>query len=668
MQYLKTLIEKNFLEYASYVIKDRAIPQVEDGLKPVQRRILHTMMKLDDGKFNKVANIIGDAMKLHPHGDASIGAALVVLANKDYFLEKQGNFGNLLTGDPASAARYIEARLTPLAKEVLFNPELTEFEDSYDGRNQEPRVLPCKIPSTLLLGTDGIAVGMATSILPHNFNEVLKAQIAFLKEEDFQLYPDFLTGGLMDVTHYQEGNGKVKVRARMTVTDDKTVLIQDVPHGVTSEALIASIHEASTKGKLKIAAIHDYTTDTLAVEVKAARGVKADDLLKPLYAFTQCEVSLSVNLLVISDRYPTQMTVSGVVKHNTCRLLDILEKELRLALHKAEKKWHEKLLEILFVEHQLYQHIQASKSYEAALHTTQQALQPFQEKFQQPIEAQDIEKLLNIPIKRISLFDLEKNRKGLKTLEKEIRRTRRTLKNMTQYAINYLTHLLKEYGAQFPRKTEITTFEEIKRQEIVLTQQKVGWQPQEGYLGTTLKSDTQFVCSDYDRLVIFYKDGTYRVVRVPEKLFIGMEVERVAKVDPKEIFNLIYFMDSTKVCYAKRFVVKGFILDKDYPLFAKKKGARIAHLSSGDGVRVEVHYVPTPRMQKRKETYAFDNWAVKGMGARGNRISTKPVKRIKHLKKHPAEAEVLETEQLELVQTQSPQEAYGNSRKIIGNF
>lgn len=651
MQYLKTLIEKNFLEYASYVIKDRAIPQVEDGLKPVQRRILHTLMKLDDGKFNKVANIIGDTMKLHPHGDASIGAALVVLANKEYFLEKQGNFGNILTGDPASAARYIEARLTPLAKEVLFNPELTEFEASYDGRNQEPLTLPCKIPSTLLLGTEGIAVGMATSILPHNFNEVLQAQIAFLKQEAFRLYPDFLTGGLMDASHYQDGNGKVKVRARMEVTDEKTVLIQDVPHGVTAETLIASIHEAANRGKLKISSIHDYTTDHIAVEVKAARGVKAHDLLNPLYAFTHCEVSLSVNLLVISERYPTQMTVTAVVEHNTRRLLDILEQELRLALHKAEKKWHEKLLEILFVEHQMYQKIQACKSYEASLNTIGLALQGFAEQFQQPICEEDIEKLLNIPIKRISLFDLQKNRKELKKIEKEIRQTRQTLKNMTQHAINYIGNLLNKYGKQFPRKTEITTFEGFKLQEIVLTKQKVGWQSEEGYVGTVVKSETQFACSDYDRLVIFFKDGTYRVIRVPEKLFIGTEVVQVAKVDPNETFNLIYFMDSTKVCYAKRFVVKGFILDKDYPLFAPKQGAKILHLSTGHGVGVEVHYVPAPRLKKLKEDFAFDNLAVKGMGARGNRISTKPVKRIKLLKKHQA-ADFVETEQLELVQTQ----------------
>lgn len=652
MQYLKPLLEKNFLEYASYVIKDRAIPQVEDGFKPVQRRILDTMRKLDDGKFNKVANIIGDTMKLHPHGDASIGAALVVLANKEYFIEKQGNFGNILTGDPASAARYIEARLTPLAKEVLFNPELTEVEDSYDGRNQEPIVLPCKIPSTLLLGTEGIAVGMATAILPHNFNEVLKAQIAFLKQEAFELYPDFLSGGLIDVSQYQDGNGKVKVRARIEVVDEKTVLIQDVPHGVTSEILIASIHEASTKGKLKISAINDYTTETIAIEVKAARGIKAEELLKPLYAFTNCEISLSVNLLVISERYPAEMTVTSVVEHNTKRLLEILEKELRLELSKAEQKWHERLLEILFVEHKIYQEIETSESYEMAMNAVTTAFLPFQEQFKRPLIEKDIEKLLNIPIKRISFFDLEKNHEGVKDLEQEILRIRRDLQNMTQYAIDYITSLLDKYGEQFPRKTEITTFEGIKLQEIAFTNQKVGWQPDEGYLGSSVKSEIQFVCSDYDRLVIFQKDGTYRIIRVPEKLFIGTNVAHVAKVDAKEVFNLIYFMDSTRICYAKRFVVKGFILDKDYELFEKKKGAKIVHLNTGNAVRVEVQYAPAPRLKKLKEEYSFDDLAVKGIGVRGNRISTKPVRRIKLLKNNQIVAEVQDTEKLAWVETE----------------
>ena len=649
MQYLKPLIEKNFLEYASYVIKDRAIPHGEDGLKPVQRRILHTMMKMDDGKFNKVANIIGDTMKLHPHGDASISAALVVMANKEYFVERQGNFGNIFTGDPASAARYIEARLTPLALEVLFHPELTELEDSYDGRNQEPVVLPCKIPNTLLLGSEGIAVGMATSILPHNFNEVLQAQIAFLKNEPFALFPDFLTGGMMDVSQYQEGNGKVRVRARIEVVDDKTVLIRDIPYGMTTETLIASVHEASTKGKLKISSIDDYTSDKPAIEIKAARGIKADSLLKPLYAFTHCEISLSVNFLVILDQNPVQMSVTSLLEHNTKRLLTLLENELRLELNKTEAKWHAKQLAILFIEHKLYLLIETCESYEAAVTRVCQALIPFENKFKQAVKDTDVEKLLNIPIKRISKFDLQKDQKDLKILEKEIRRLRRILKDIPQYAIEYLSKLLQKYGAQYPRRCELTSFEEIKLKEIALTNQKVAWQSDEGYLGSALKSDIQFVCSDYDRLVIFQNDGTYRVIRVPEKLFIGTNVYHVAKVDLEEIFNLIYFVDSTKVCYAKRFIVKGYILDKEYELFPKKKGAKIAYLAPGKEEVVQIQYIPAPRLRILKEEFCFAKLSVKGIGAKGNRISAKPIRRIKPLRLRQKLEEASDVVQLDLM-------------------
>ncbi len=631
MEYLKPLMDKNFLEYASYVIKDRAIPNVEDGVKPVQRRILQTMFKMDDGKYHKVANIIGDTMKLHPHGDASIGAALVVLANKDYFIDKQGNFGNILTGDPASAARYIEARLTPLAKEVLFNPELTDFEDSYDGRNKEPLVFPCKIPVALLLGSDGIAVGMSTSILPHNFNEVLKAQIAYLRGESVELYPDFPTGGLIDISNYQGGMGKVKIRAKVDVVDDKSLVIREVPFGVTTESLIASIQDATNKGKLKISSINDYTTEHAEIELKAVRGIKADSLIKPLFAFTDCEISVSVNLLVIDGGTPKQMPVRAVLEHNTERLQLLLELELELALEKAEKKWHNKKMEILFITNRLYQKLEDCETYEAILEAVSADLMAFQEELNLPITKEDIERLLEIPLKRISKFDQNKSLKELKALEKEIRRIRRCLKDIVGYAIDYLNGLLERYGTQYPRRTTITTFEEINRQEISHLKQKVGWQVKEGYLGTAVKSDVQLMCSPYDRLVIFYTSGLYRVIRVPEKLFVDKDIEHIAKVDNKTVFNLIYFIDSSKVCYAKRFVVKGFILDKEYHLFPPAKGAKILHLSTGDSMKVEVQYSPTPRMKNSKEEFLFDDLAVKGIGVRGNRVSTKAVKRIKPL-------------------------------------
>ena len=420
MKYIKSLLDKNFLEYASYVIKDRAIPDIEDGLKPVQRRILHTMMEMDDGKFNKVANIVGDTMKLHPHGDASIASALVVVANKEYFIERQGNFGNLYTGDPASASRYIEARLTPLAKEVLFNPELTEFTESYDGRNLEPILLPCKIPATLLLGAEGIAVGMSTRILPHNFNEVLQAQISYLEEQPFELFPDFLTGGSMDVTQYNQGNGKVRVRAKMELVNEKTLVIRELPYGVTTESLIQSIQDAVNKNRFKLASINDFTTDQVEIELKTARGYHTDKLIKQLYAYTQCEQNISVNLLVIRNNQPVLSSVNDVIRHNTEHLKDLLRNELELALEKTRRQWHQKKLEMFFIAEKVYRKLEDSESYEEALGRVEKAMMPLAEELSAPILMEDIEKLLTIQIKRISRFDQQAGLKELKELEKKM--------------------------------------------------------------------------------------------------------------------------------------------------------------------------------------------------------------------------------------------------------
>jgi len=367
MRFLKPLMDQNFLEYASYVIKDRAIPDIVDGLKPVQRRIMHTMKEMDDGKFSKVANIVGNTMKLHPHGDASIGSALVVMANKEYFIEKQGNFGNLLTGDPASAPRYIEARLTPLAKEALFNSELTEYTDSYDGRNKEPIALPSKLPVSLLFGAEGIAVGMSTRILPHNFNEVIDAQISFLKNKPFKLLPDFLNGGLLDAGQYEDGNGKVRVRARIEITDEKILTVRQLPYGVTTESLIQSVQDAVNKGKFKLSSIDDFTAEKVEIELKATRGMDPEKLLKMLYAFTQCEVSISVNMLLIQSNQPVQLTVSEVLRHNTLRLKDLLKQELLLSLEQARKKWHLRRMEMYFIGEKIYQKLEACDSYEEAL-------------------------------------------------------------------------------------------------------------------------------------------------------------------------------------------------------------------------------------------------------------------------------------------------------------
>ena len=637
MRYLKPLMKQNFLEYASYVIRDRAIPDIEDGLKPVQRRILHTMKEVDDGKFCKVANIVGDTMKLHPHGDASIGSALVVMANKEYFIDKQGNFGNALTGDPASAPRYIEARLTPLAKETLFNSELTEYTDSYDGRNKEPVVLPCKLPVSLLFGAEGIAVGMSTRILPHNFNEVIDAQIAFLKNQPFKLLPDFLSGGILDVGQYEEGNGKVLVRARIDVTDDKILTVRELPFGVTTESLIQSVQDAANKGKLKLSSIDDFTAESVEIELKAARGMDTEKLLKLLYAFTQCQVSISVNLLLIQANQPVQLTVSEVLRHSTLRLKDLLKQELLLSLEQTRRKWHMRRMEMYFIGEKIYQKLEACDSYEEALDVVRKAVLHIESVLPFPVEQDDIEKLLTLQIKRISRYDQKESQKELDKLKVTIGSLNKSLKDITRYTISYLDKIKDKYGEDFPRRTKVQSFDEIRVQDVA-EKQKVGWDRKEGFLGLNVKSgSTSFYCSAYDKIVVIRKDGSYQVIRVPEKQFVGKDAISVEKLNQKTVHNVIYWEGASKVCYAKRFRVEKFILDREYNLFPKKKGAKILHLSQGEGIRLEVSFVPTPRIRKSSDTYNLDDLGIKGIQARGNKVSSKSVQNVKVTASEPEE-------------------------------
>lgn len=630
MQYLKPLMNQNFLEYASYVIKDRAIPDIDDGLKPVQRRILHTMWKMDDGKFSKVANIVGETMKLHPHGDASIGSALVVIANKEYFIEKQGNFGNLFTGDPASASRYIEARLTPLAKEVLFNPEITAFVENYDGRSQEPITLPCKIPAVLLLGAEGIAVGMSTRILPHNFNEVLDTQIALLQGREFQLFPDFPTGGLMDASLYEDGNGKVRVRSQIEQVDDKTLVVRDLPYGVTTESLIQSIQDATNKGKLKLTSINDFTTDTVNIELRAARGVSAEEMLKRLYAFTQCEVSISVNLLVIRKNQPELTSVTDVLKHCTDRLQTVLRRELELVLEQTRLQWHRKRLEMYFIEKRIYQQFEECESYEEVQSTVSKGLFSLQSELDRLITDEDVDALLSLQIKRLSRYDRERNQNELDKLQKRIRELKHNLRTLKDYTIQYLQELKETYGVAYPRQTSLEGFDAIRKEEVAETF-NIGWDHKTGFLGAEVKGNQTFTCSALDRLLIVHKDGRYRVVRVPEKLFVGKDVLAIEKVDDRVVYNLVYSSGDSQICYAKRFQVQQFILDREYRLFTRVKGAKILHLSQGPGVMLEAHYVPAPRLRKSRELLMFDTLAIKGIQARGNRVSTKPVQKVRQV-------------------------------------
>ena len=634
-------MDQNFLEYASYVIKDRAIPDIEDGLKPVQRRILHSMNEIDDGKFNKVANIVGETMKLHPHGDAAIGSALVVMANKEYVIEKQGNFGNLLTGDPASASRYIEARLTPLAKETLFNTELTEYADSYDGRNKEPVVLPCKLPLSLLFGAEGIAVGMSTRILPHNINEIIDAQIAFLQNKSFKLLPDFLSGGMLDAGEYEDGNGKVRVRAKIEINDDKILTVRELPFGVTTESLIQSIQDAVNKGKFKLSSIDNFTAETVEIELKATRGMDAEKLLKLLYAFTQCEVSISVNMLLIQDNQPVQLNTSEVLKRNTLRLKDLLNQELTLSLQQTKQKWHQRRMEMYFIGEKLYKKLETCDSYEEALEVVRKAVLHIESILPFTIEQEDIEKLLTLQIKRITRYDQKESQTELDKLKVKISSINKSLKNITGYTISYLEKIKEKYGSGYPRRTRIKTFDEIRVQDVA-EKQKVGWDRKEGFLGLNVKQgSTSFYCSAYDKIVVIRKDGTYQVIRVPEKQFIGKNAISVEKLDSKKVHNIVYWEGASQVCYAKRFRVEKFILDREYNLFPNKKGAKILHLSHGDGIRVETSFVPRPRLRKSSQIFDLDDLAVKGIQARGNKVSSKSVQSVKVVTDRLEEQETL---------------------------
>ena len=629
MRYLKPLMEKNFLEYASYVIKDRAIPDIMDGLKPVQRRILHTMKEMDDGKFCKVANIVGDTMKLHPHGDASIGSALIVMANKEYFIEKQGNFGNLLTGDPASAPRYIEARLTPLAKEVLFNSELTEYTDSYDGRNKEPIILPCKIPVSLLYGAEGIAVGMSTKILPHNFNEVIDAQISYLKNENFSLFPDFINGGLLDISEYEDGIGKVRVRARIDISEEKILTIKELPFGVTTESLIQSIQDAVNKGKLKISSIDDYTAEKVEIEIKATRGMSGEKLLKLLYAFTQCEVSISVNMLLIKGNQPVQVTVSEVLKHNTLRLKDILKSELLLSLEQARRKWHIRRMEMYFIGEKIYQKLENCESYQEAIETVKKSILHIESVLPFSVDQDDIEKLLSLQIKRISRYDQKESQKELDKIKVTISSLNKSLKNVVGYTIDYLEKMKEKFGSNYTRRTILNSFDEIKIEDLA-EKQKVIWDRKEGFMGLKIKTGSNsFYCSTYDKIIVMRKDGSYQVIRVPEKQFIGKDAIVVEKLNSEKIYNVIYWEGTSKVCYAKRFRIQKFILEREYNLFPVKKGAKILHISEGVGIRLEVSFVRTPRIRKSSDIFNLDNLAIKGIQARGNKVSNKSVQGVK---------------------------------------
>jgi topoisomerase-4 subunit A len=613
------------------VIKDRAIPDLEDGLKPVQRRILHTLFEKDDGKFHKVANIVGECMKYHPHGDASIGPALVVLANKDYFIERQGNFGNIYTGDEASAVRYIECRVTPLAKDIFYNPKLTEFVDSYDGRNREPVLFPAKVPVVLIMGAEGIAVGMSTRILPHNIVEVLEAEKSCLQGKKFQLFPDFPTGGLVDVSDYRDGRGKVLVRAKIDASDPKRIVIRELPFGSTTESIINSIESAAKAGRIKIQGINDYTTESVEIEVKLARGVYAEETVDALYAFTDCEQSISVNLLVIKNKLPAVMTVTEVIRHHAGQLVKLLTRELEIEKKELQDKLHLRTLERIFIEERLYKAIESMKTARAVEDAVIAGFKPFaREVGPRGVSGEDVEHLLRIPIRRISLYDINKARDEMVQIKNRIKEINGHLKNIVAYAVGYIDGIIARVRAaedfgRGKRRTEVLSFAKVDVKEVVKKDLELKYDSATGYLGTAVNGEVAAELSPFDRILVVKKDGSWSVTNLPEKVFVGQGAWWIGAADKEVlsglVFTLIYRDKEKSYPYIKRCVIEGWIMNRDYSLVPE--GAEVFHVDTRDKFGFTLRYAPRPRLKILSENFKAQDYPVRGLKAGGIRLSGK---------------------------------------------
>jgi topoisomerase-4 subunit A len=631
MTQLEALMKDHFVEYASYFILDRAIPELRDGLKPVQRRILHTLFRMNDGRFHKVANVIGDTMKLHPHGDASIGDALVVLANKEYFIERQGNFGNLITGHPAAAARYIECRLTELALETMFHPALTEFIPSYDGRSEEPVVLPTKLPVVLMTGTEGIAVGMSTKILPHNLPEIWKAQIAILQKKKFALYPDFQQGGLMDVSAYEDGAGKVDLRAKIESRDRKTVVIREIPFGTTTESLIASIEAAVQKGRVKISSIDDFTTDKVEIELSIARGSDAKEVIPQLYAYTDCSVSVSSNLVVIEERKPVQLTVSEIARALTDQLKAQLKAELEYDRDQLVDRKHWLTLEQVFVEKRVYKEIETKKTSEAVRKAVWDEMQKHKRLFVRPMVDEDITRLLDVRIRRISAYDIERNRKEIAEIDKKIKEIERKLKNMVKTTVDYLEGMIGKYGEQFPRRTRITEIEAVDKRAVARQNLRLSWDKKSGFFGSEVRGDQfKLTVSEFEHVLGIAKDGTYRIMNAPEKvLFTGpMIYGELFDPDQGAEFIVVY-RDKKKMVFAKKIKIEKFIRNREYRLIKEAGGRVDLLLPPGETGTVHMDFVPAKRQRLKEAEFDLSTLEWTSPNARGIRIAPKPVGKVK---------------------------------------
>ena len=615
-------MDHSFLQYASYVIRDRAIPNLADGLKPVQRRILWSLHDKDDGRFIKVATIAGHCAQYHPHGEAAISDALVVLTNKRYLIEGQGNFGNIFTGDPPAANRYIEVRLTELARNEIFNDEITEFVPSYDGRNKEPVTLPAKLPLLLMLGTEGIAVGMACKILPHNFPELLQAQIAILKKQSFKCLPDFQTGGLMDAREYADGKGSVKVRAKMKIKDESTVIIKEIPPTTTTESLLASIEDAVRKGKLKIRSVNDFTSEDVEIEIKAPQGVSAEKLVDALYAFTDCETTINSRIVVIRDNRPVEMTVSEVLRENTAKLLKDLKRELDLKEKKLEQELHYKTLVRIFIENRIYKKIEQCRTNEAVIQAVHDGFRPFRKEMYRDLTNEDVEMLLGVRIRRISLFDINKHREEMDKVKADLDETRKHLKNVTKYAIGHLERLLEKYGPMYPRLTKSSRYDEVDAKEVAFKAFKVAYDRESGYVGYRVSGDEFKVdCTKFDKLVMVFKDGHYKVVELPEKMFVGPDLFYCAVPERERIFTLVY--TNREATYIKRFTFGGTILNKEY--FCIPEKSRILFFEPDTPQQIYIRYKAAPYQKINQQTCNPSELTVKGVKSRGNQISIKEV-------------------------------------------
>ncbi|HOO01783.1 MAG TPA: DNA topoisomerase IV subunit A [Rectinema sp.] len=633
MAYINKLLTENFLYYASYVIMDRAIPELDDGLKPVQRRILHSLFEMDDGKFHKVANVVGHCMKYHPHGDASIASALINLANRGLFLDTQGNFGNPITGDEASAPRYIECKCSPFAKEIFYHPKITRYIDSYDGRNKEPLVFPAKIPVILILGAEGIAVGMSTRILPHNPIEVIKAEIAYLQGKAFSLSPDFPAGGTADCSEYADGNGKVRVRATIDSSDPKKIVIKEIPYGSTTESLINSIEEAVRAGHLKIASISDFTTSKVEIELKLARGVYARDVVDALYAFTECERSISCNCLVIKEGKPVVTTVSETIKYHAARLLDLLRQELELERDELKNELFSRTLERIFIEEKIYTSIETKRTNDTVIKAVLDGLKPFTKELSRKVEVEDVERLLKIPIRRISLYDIEKAKREMEQIERRISENEMHLRHIVDYAIDILQSYIEMIEKTCPRKTKLRAFKRIEARAVARHDFALKYDAEGGYLGTEVSGEKLLEASKFDKILILRNNGIYTIIPLPDKFFAGQKLlwTAIAKKESlsKTTITLIYSLSGENGAYIKRTIIDSWLTGRDYSLLPET--AVILGFSTASEFDFKLEYKPKSRSKKTYEVFHAKNYTVRNRSAQGIKLTDREIIRFEIL-------------------------------------